>query len=153
MSIKIDDTDRSILQFLVRDSKTTYQEIADALDVSAGTIHFRVNKLKESGIITGSKVILDNEKLGLEVCAFIGINLVSAKSYGTAQKKLNALSEIVELYYTTGSYSLFAKVLLKGTKHLHHFLVEKLQALPEVQSTETLIVLDQPISREGSFPR
>ena len=151
MSAKLDDLDKNILKYLLNDSRRSFQEIANDLDVSGGTIHVRVNKLKEMGIITGSHITVDYEKLGLGVCVFIGINLVNAKSYNSAVQKLSSLREITEVYYTTGNYSMFVKVLLSDTKHLHEFLVSKLQNISEVQSTETLIVLDQPVMREGSW--
>lgn len=151
MTAKLDDLDRNILKYLLNDSRQSFQDIANDLDVSGGTIHVRVNKLKEMGIITGSHISVDYEKLGLGVCVFIGINLSSAKSYNSAVQKLTSLREITEIYYTTGQYSMFVKVLLEDTKHLHTFLIEKLQRIEEVQSTETLIVLDQPVHREGSW--
>lgn len=146
---QLDYIDKEILRRLLEDSRTSYQEIAKDLIVSTGTIHVRLGKLKEAGIIKGSKVVIDYRKLGLEVCAFIGINLVSARDYQTVLTKLNTFPEIVEVYYTTGQYSMFAKVLAKSTKDLHLFLIEKLQDLSQIQSTETFISLDNPIMRDG----
>ncbi|MBK26521.1 MAG: transcriptional regulator AsnC [Halobacteriovorax sp.] len=150
---ELDDVDREILKRLIEDSRTSFQEIARDLIVSGGTIHVRVNKMKEAGIITGSKLKVDFSRLGLEVGAFVGINLRSAGDYKTVLDKLDALPEIVEVHYTTGNYSMFVKVLAKNTKELHLFLIERLQAIPEIQSTETLISLDNPISRDPEIPR
>jgi len=150
---QLDDVDREILKRLIEDSRTSFQEIARDLIVSGGTIHVRVNKMKEAGIITGSKLKVDFSRLGLEVGAFVGINLRSAGDYKTVLDKLDALPEIVEVHYTTGNYSMFVKVLAKNTKELHLFLIERLQAIPEIQSTETLISLDNPISRDPEIPR
>ena len=150
---QLDDVDREILKRLIEDSRTSFQEIARDLIVSGGTIHVRVNKMKEAGIITGSKMKVDFTRLGLEVCAFVGINLRSAGDYKTVLDKLDVLPEIVEVHYTTGNYSMFVKVLAKNTKELHLFLIEKLQAIPEIQSTETLISLDNPIMRDSEIPK
>ena len=150
---QLDDVDREILKRLIEDSRTSFQEIARELIVSGGTIHVRVNKMKEAGIITGSKLKVDFTRLGLEVAAFVGINLRSAGDYKTVLDKLDALPEIVDVHYTTGNYSMFVKVLAKNTKELHLFLIERLQAIPEVQSTETLISLDNPITRDPEIPR
>jgi len=145
---EIDKLDRQLLSELQKDSRKPYQEIARELVVSGGTVHFRINKLKEEGVITGSKIVIDYSKFGYDVCTFIGINLHNARDYKIVIEQLKTMPEIVEAHYTTGSYSLFVKVLAKSTKGLHNFLIDKLQTIQEIQSTETFISLDIPINRE-----
>ncbi|MEC7278406.1 MAG: Lrp/AsnC ligand binding domain-containing protein, partial [Bdellovibrionota bacterium] len=128
---QIDKVDREILSRLLADSRKSYQEIARELIVSGGTIHVRTNKMKEAGVIQGSRLIVDFQKLGLEVTAFVGINLGSAKDYQTVLPKLKKLPEITEVHYTTGGYSLFVKVVTSSTRELHLFLIEKLQVIKE----------------------
>ena len=113
ISFNLDDLDKKILAKLILNSRTSYQEIARDLIVSGGTIHVRINKMKEAGVIKGSKLVLDVAKLGLEFQAFVGINLVNARDYKSVLEKLKCLPEIVEVHYTTGGFSLFAKVLTK----------------------------------------
>lgn len=148
----IDKVDREILSRLLKDSRRSYQDIARELIVSGGTIHVRTNKMKEAGVITGSRITVDFSKLGLEVTAFVGINLGSAKDYQSVLPKLKKIPEVTEVHYTTGQYSLFVKVVTKSTRDLHLFLIEKLQAIKEIQSTETLISLDNPIQRDPALP-
>lgn len=145
---EIDKLDRQILQKLMEDSRKSFQEIARELIVSGGTIHVRINKLKEAGIIKGSKLLVDFSKLGYSVCTFIGVNLVSAKDYPQVFKKLKKFPEVVEVHYTTGNYTLFIKVMAKSTQDLHLFLIEKLQTIEQIQSTETFISLDTPLMRD-----
>jgi len=145
---KIDNLDIKILSILQEDSRKSFQEIARELVVSGGTIHVRMNRLKELGIVNGSRIILDYPKLGFDVTAFIGINLHNAGDSLSVLSQLKKLDEITEIHYTTGSYSLFIKVVLKSTLGLKTFLVEKLQLIEEIQSTETLISLDQPVSKD-----
>ena len=146
--MKLDELDKKILEKLLSDSRTSYQEIARDLIVSGGTIHVRINKMKEAGVIKGSKLVLDVGKLGLEFQAFVGINLVNARDYKTVLEKLKDFPEIVEVHYTTGGFSLFAKTLTKNSKEFHLFLIEKLQSIQEIQSTETIISLDNPVCKE-----
>lgn len=148
----IDKVDREILSRLLQDSRRSYQDIARELIVSGGTIHVRTNKMKEAGVITGSRITVDFRRLGLEVTAFVGINLGSAKDYQTVLPKLRKIPQITEVHYTTGQYSLFVKVVTKSTRDLHLFLIEKLQSIKEIQSTETLISLDNPIDRDPALP-
>lgn len=148
----IDNVDREILKRLLADSRRSYQDIARELIVSGGTIHVRTNKMKEAGVIKGSRLVVDFQKLGLEVTAFVGINLSSAKDYQSVLPKLKKLSEITEVHYTTGGYSLFIKIVTQSTRDLHLFLIEKLQVIKEISSTETLIALDSPVVRDPALP-
>ena len=148
MTYKLDKVDKEILEELLKNSRTPYQEMAKKLIVSNGTIHIRINKMKDAGVITGSKITIDPKKLGLGLCAFIGINLVNAGDYTKVVKKLKTFPEVVDIHFTTGQYSIFIKVLTKDTQDFHEFLLNKLQPIAEVQSTETLISLDNPLNRE-----
>jgi Lrp/AsnC family transcriptional regulator for asnA, asnC and gidA len=145
---EIDELDKKILAALIEDARVPFMELGRKLDVSAGTIHVRVDKLKSLGIITGAHIEINYQKLGLDVCCFIGIILKSAKDQQKVLQHLNQFPEIVEAYFTTGRYNLFIKVITRSNEHLYDFLVKKLQALDEIQSTETLVSFKMPIQRE-----
>ncbi|MCY6484333.1 Lrp/AsnC ligand binding domain-containing protein [Clostridium aestuarii] len=150
MNLKInglDDLDLQILEILIKDSRTPYLEIARKCHVSGGTIHVRMKKMEDLGIIQGTKLILDNSKLGYDVCCFVGIYLNKASSYNKVLEELETIKEIVELHYTTGQYSVFAKVICKSISDLQNLLVNKIQVIPEIQRTDTFISLSQPIDR------
>ncbi|MBL1386124.1 MAG: transcriptional regulator AsnC [Colwellia sp.] len=144
---QIDNLDKQILHALMENARTAYAELAKRFNVSAGTIHVRVEKLKQAGIITGTQLSIDTKRLGYDVCCFIGINLNNARDYPETLIKLEALEEVVEAYYTTGNYSIFIKVMAKSIDHLQDVLINKIQAIEAIQSTETLISLQNPISR------
>lgn len=146
-NFQIDKLDKEILELLQKDGKMPFTEMAQKLMVSHGTIHQRVNKLTESGIIIGTKVIIDYSKIGYDVTTLLGIHLKSAKDQLKVIDKLKTFKEVVEVYYTTGAYALMIKVHNKNIKDFHHFLADKLQSIPEIQSTESFICLDQPIQR------
>ncbi|MGF1686902.1 transcriptional regulator AsnC [Photobacterium japonica] len=145
--IRIDDLDREILNALMNDARTPYAEMAKRFHVSPATVHVRVEKMRAAAIITGTEVIVNHKLLGYDVCCFIGINLNAARDYHSALAKLNALDEVVEAYYTTGAYNIFVKLMCKSIEELQYVLIDKLQAIDEVQSTETLISLQNPINR------
>ncbi|RLR17874.1 AsnC family transcriptional regulator [Sodalis-like symbiont of Bactericera trigonica] len=88
---QLDALDRAILQALMANARTAYAELAKQLNVSPGTVHVRVEKIKQAGIITGARVDVSPKQLGYDVCCFIGIILKSAKDYPSALKKLEAL--------------------------------------------------------------
>lgn len=144
----IDQLDQQILRALIQDAKTPYAEMAKQFGVSAATIHVRVEKMRQAGIIEGTKIRVNERKLGYDVCCFIGIILKSAKDYDKVIAKLNEFDEVVEAYYTTGNYSIFIKVMTHTIEELHSVLAGKIQSIDEIQSTETLISMQNPILRE-----
>ena len=145
---RIDNLDQAILTALMDNARLPYAELAKQLAVSPGTIHVRVEKMKQAGIIEGTRVQVNAKKLGYDVCCFIGINLKSATDYPSALVKLQALDEVVEAYYTTGHYSIFMKVMTRSIDELQTVLIHKIQTIDEIQSTETLISLQNPILRD-----
>jgi len=145
---EIDRLDRQILGLLLEDARMPFLEIARKLIVSGGTIHQRVEKMKEAGIITGSKITVDYEKLGLGVTVLIGIHLRTASAVETILENLKELPEVVEAYYTSGTYALIVKVRTRDIKDFHRFLVEELQHFDQIRYTESFICLDQPLDRD-----
>lgn len=144
----IDETDRAILRILQSDARESFIEIARNLGVSGGTVHARVGRMKELGLIKGSALLVDYARLGYSVEAFIGLKLVRAHDCGTLMAKLETLPEVLEVHYTTGAYSLFIKVMARSMQDLHHILFERLQGFDEIQSTETFVILDTSLSRQ-----
>lgn len=147
----LDELDLQILDTLVKDSRTPYLEIARQCHVSGGTIHVRMKKMEDLGIIKGTKLIIDSSKLGYDVCCFIGIYLDKATSYPSVLNEMHSIKEIVELHYTTGDYSIFAKVICKSITDLQNVLMNKIQIIQGVQRTSTFISLSQPIDRNIQF--
>lgn len=145
---RIDNLDRNIIAALQLDARTPYAELGKRFSVSPATIHVRVEKLRQSGVISGTQAMVSAKQLGFDVCCFIGINLKSARDYGAALRRLEQLPEVVEAYYTTGHYNIFIKVMTRSIDELHSLLTTRIQAIDEIQSTETLLSLHNPISRQ-----
>jgi Lrp/AsnC family transcriptional regulator for asnA, asnC and gidA len=150
-NLEIDNLDIQILSFLLEDATIPYTEIAKRLIVSGGTIHVRMKKMQDMGIIKGSNLVIDVQKIGYDVCAFLGIFLEKGSIYNDAVKKLKHVKEIVELHYCTGTYSMFAKIICRDTNHLREVLNEDIQAIEGIQRTETFISLEESIKRPISL--
>lgn len=148
---QIDDVDKAILTHLLNDARIPYLEIARKLIVSGGTIHQRIDKLKKLGIIEGSKVRINLQKLGYDVTVFLGIHLKSTKDLTSVIEKLQGFPEVVEAYYTTGNYALLIKIHTKSISDFHDFLANKLQSMEAIQATESFISLNQPINKDISL--
>jgi Lrp/AsnC family transcriptional regulator for asnA, asnC and gidA len=147
MSDKIDDLDYKILKILMRDAKIPYTDIAKKLFVSSGTVHVRMRKLESLGIVTGSQIIIDHGKLGYDVVAFLGIYLEKSSLYNQVINELQKIPEIVGAHYTTGVYSIFAKIICQDTNHLREVLSRDIQKIQGIQRTETFISLHESINR------
>lgn len=148
---QIDSTDRQILNFLLADARMPYLEIARKLIVSGGTVHQRIERLKQAGIICGSSINLSYKALGFDVQVFLGVHLTSSKELQNVIEQLRALPEVVEAHYTTGNYALLLKVMTKNISDFHQFLAHKIQSIEAVQATESFISLDQPIQKTVSL--
>lgn len=147
-NLEIDNLDIQILSILMKNATTPYTEIAKELIVSGGTIHVRMKKLEEMGVIKGASLEVDPQKLGYDITAFLGIFLEKGSQYNDAVKQLRTVKEIVELHYTTGSYSIFAKIVCHDTTHLREVLNEQIQSVKGIQRTETFISLEETIRRQ-----
>jgi Lrp/AsnC family transcriptional regulator for asnA, asnC and gidA len=144
---QLDELDYQILDILIKDSRTPYLEVARMCHVSGGTIHVRMKKMEDMGIIKGTKLILDTAKLGYDVCCFVGIYLDKSSSFAYVLEEIKKIKEIVEVHYITGEYSLFIKVICKSITDLQDLLMNKVHVVTGIQRTDTFISLSQPIDR------
>jgi len=146
--MKIDYIDRQILSILMKDANKAYTEIAKEIHVSGGTVHVRMKKLREDlGIVKGAHLEIDYSKLGYDITAFLGIYLNNSSLYDEVSEELKQIPEVVGAHYTTGNYSIFAKIICKDTNHLREVLHDKIQKIEGIQRTETFISLDESINR------
>lgn len=145
---EIDNLDRQILSLLMEDVTIPYTEIAKKLLVSGGTIHVRMKKLKDIGVVKGSQLVVDPAKLHYDITAFIGVYLEKGSLYHDVAEELRKLPEVVELHYTTGAYSMFAKITCKNTLNLREVLNGKIQSIKGIERTETFISLEESIKRQ-----
>jgi len=118
-----------------------YTEIAKKLGISSGTVHLRIHRLEESGILLGTTIRVDSKALGFTVTTLIGLHLRSAHDHTKVIDQMKEWTEIIEVNYTTGTYGLIIKVVNEDIDSFHKFLVKKLQTIKEIQSTESLSAL------------
>ncbi|WP_405384491.1 Lrp/AsnC ligand binding domain-containing protein [Maribacter sp. LLG6340-A2] len=148
---KIDGIDKKILRFLMNDARKPVLEIARSIGISGAAIHQRLRKLEASGLLAGSKFIVNPKSLGYTTMAYIGIYLDKAMSNPMAVKQLEKIPEILECHYTTGNWSILIKVLCRDNEHLMQVLNKEIQQIEGVSRTETFISLAQQIDRQISI--
>lgn len=145
---KIDHLDKKILSILSANARIPFKDVAAQCGVSRAAIHQRVQHLIEDGVITGSGFDINPKSLGYMTCTYVGMNLERGSMYKNVVERLIHIPEIVECHFTTGPYTMLLKLYAKDNEQLMDLLNNKLQAIPGVVSTETLISLEQSIKRE-----
>ena len=143
----LDQLDLQIIQTMMLDGEISYADLGKQLFVSGGTIHVRIKKLEELGVVKGKKLSVDLKELGYDVIAFIGIYLEKSSLYDSVAKELKKVPQIVRLNYTTGNYSMFAEIVCKDIQQLRYVLHDELQKIKGIERTETFISLEESFSR------
>lgn len=147
----LDELDLQILDLLIKDCRTPYLEIARVCHVSGGTIHVRMKKMEDMGIIKGSRIILNLPKLGYDVCCFVGIYVDKTSSFNSVFDQMSTIKEVTELHLTTGNYSMFAKIVCTNILDLQDVLLNKINNIDGISRTDTFVSLSQPIDRNISL--
>ena len=145
---KIDKLDKKILSILSKNARIPFKDVAAECGVSRAAIHQRVQHLIAGGVITGSGFDVNPKSIGYNTCTYVGMNLERGNMYKDVVEKLQDIPEIVECHFTTGPYTMLLKVYARDNEQLMDLLNNKMQMIPGVVSTETLISLDQSVKRE-----
>jgi len=144
---RVDAIDQKILSYLVKNARMPFLEIARECGISGAAIHQRVKKMEDADIIAGSRMIVKPKALGFDVCAFVGVQLVSTNQYVGVIEALKLMPEVVECHFITGEYALLLKIFCRDNEHLMDVLVNTIQNIQGISRTETFISLDQAIER------
>lgn len=143
----LDKLDLQIIQVMMMDAEISYADLGKQFFVSGGTIHVRIKKLEELGIVQGKRLAVDLKVLGYDVIAFIGIYLEKSSLYDSVAEALQKIPQIVRLNYTTGNYSMFAEIVCKDIQQLRFVLHDELQKIKGIERTETFISLEESFAR------
>ena len=145
--LNLDKLDLQIIHEMLHNAEVSYAELGKKLFVSGGTIHVRIKKLEDFGIVKGKKLQVDLKQLGYDITAFVGIFLEKSSLYDTVATDLKKIPEIVRLNYTTGNYSMFIEIVCKDINELRTVLHDDLQNIKGIERTETFISLDEGFNR------
>jgi Lrp/AsnC family transcriptional regulator for asnA, asnC and gidA len=146
--LNIDKLDLQIINAVMTDSELSYAELGKKFFVSAGTIHVRIKKMQETGIIEGTKMKINTRLLGYDCTAFVGVYLEKSSLYDNVARELKKIPEIVRLNYITGNYSMFIEIVCKDIAQLRRVLHDDLQKIKGIERTETFISLEEGFVRE-----
>lgn len=142
MKASLDEIDHQILDILIENTRTPYTDIAKKLLISAGTVHVRVKKMEELGLIKGSSLILDYEKLNYSFVAFVGILLNKTNQIDAVVERLVQMPNVTNVHISTGKFNLFCKLRAKNTSHAKNIIFE-IDDIQGIDRTETMISLEE----------
>ena len=141
---QIDNVDLKILNVLSKNAKMPYTEVAKKVFVSGGTVHVRMRKLEKMGVVRGTKLDIDYDKLGYNISSYMGIYLEKSFLYKETVKSLKKIPEIVEIHAITGQYTIFIKIICKDTSHFRNFL-DTVHKVKGITRTETFMSFEETI--------
>jgi Lrp/AsnC family transcriptional regulator, regulator for asnA, asnC and gidA len=145
---KIDNLDRQILEIITNNARIPFKDVAADCGVSRAAIHQRVQRLIDLGVITGSGYTINPKALGYQTCTYIGVKLEKGSMYKEVIPYLEKIPEIIECLFCTGPYTVLLKLYCRDNEDLMDLLNRKIQEIPGVTATETLISLEQSIKRQ-----
>ena len=143
--LKIDEVDRQILDILIDNTRIPFTDIAKKLLISPGTVHVRVKKMEDAGIIKGSSLNLDYNKLGYSFIAYVGIFLAKTQKTKSVLHQLNSIPNVTVAHITTGKFNIFCKVRARDTSHAKE-IIFSIDDIEGISRTESMISLEESIN-------
>ncbi|WCC45826.1 winged helix-turn-helix transcriptional regulator [Tenacibaculum finnmarkense] len=141
----LDEIDHQILDILIENARTPFTDIAKKLLVSVGTIHVRVKKMEDEGIIQGSTLSLNYDKMGYTFIAHVGVYLEKSSMTQHVLENLRLIPNVTVAYVTAGKYNIFCKVRAKSTNDAKD-IIYRIDDINGVNRTETMISLEESIN-------
>jgi len=148
---RLDQIDLHILNIITKNARIPFKDVAAEVGVSRAAVHQRVNRMIDLQVIVGSGYFVDPKKVNYKTCTYVGIFLEKGSLYVNVVENLKMIPEIVECHYTTGKYAIFIKVYARDNAHLKEILSDKVQKIPGISSTETILSLEETLKRQVSI--
>ena len=145
---KVDKLDRQILDIISKNARIPFKDVAEECGVSRAAIHQRVQRMTDTNVIIGSGYQINPKCLGFNTCTYIGVKLERGSMYKDVVPEFEKIQEVVECHFTTGPYTMLIKLYARDNEHLMELLNSRIQEIPGVTATETLISLRQSVKRE-----
>lgn len=145
--MNLDETDRAILRALQADARTPFSEIARQIDMSSATVHDRVSRMEEAGIIQGYHAKLDPKAIGLGISALVGLRVEQGREQDTL-KRLEDIDGVQEVHLTTGSWDVLMRVYAADAEALRDLMFENIAQMDGFSRSQTMVILGTPYETE-----
>jgi len=144
--VELDAIDRGILEGLQDNCKQSLAVLGEKVGLSAPSIVDRIHKLEEAGVIRAYVALLDGQRLGKDVAAFIGVETERPGEIGEIERSVVAIDDVLECHHVTGAHTLMLKVKTRSTETLEN-LIDRVRQLDGGSRTETMVVLSTHTER------
>lgn len=142
MAPVLDDVDRRIVDLLREDGRLSFRAVAEQAHISRANAYTRIERLKDSGVITGFRAVVDPERYGYTVSAYLAVKL-RQRSWKDFVARLREIPEIEHAVMVSGEYDGLLLVRTTDARSLRDVVLERLQTMPEVLGTQTMFILDE----------
>ncbi len=141
--MKLDETDKKILEIIQSDGRITNTKLASLVGISQPAMLERVRRLESSGVISGYSAILDRDKIGLEIMVFVSVSLAvhQLSSVDKITKKIISFPEVLECYQVSGDDDFILKVVLENINNYMEFVMNKLSKISGIRKVKSSFVL------------
>ncbi|USZ72478.1 Lrp/AsnC family transcriptional regulator [Natronosalvus halobius] len=138
--MNLDDTDRAILRILQENARTPFSEIARQIDMSSATVHDRVNRLEEAGVIEGYHAKVEPKAIGLGISALVGLRVEQGREQDTLER-LTDIEGVQEVHLTTGEWDVMMRVYAADADALRELMFNQIAQMDGFSRSQTMVIL------------
>ncbi|SFR58949.1 Lrp/AsnC family transcriptional regulator [Halogeometricum limi] len=138
--MELDETDRAILRILQDDARTPFSEIARQIEMSSATVHDRVGRMEDAGVIEGYHAKVDPRKVGYGTSALVGLRVEQGREED-ALGRLREIAGVKEVHLTTGEWDVMLRVYAEDTDALRELMFENIAEMEGFSRSQTMVIL------------
>ena len=141
-SAPIDDTDRRIVAALRADGRMSIRALAETLHISRAGAYARVERLQRDGVITGFTAVVDPERYGFDISAYVYLK-IRQHSWKQVRRRIGEIPEVWHGALVSGENDLVLLVRTHDAASLRDLVLNRFQTMPDVIATQTVFILDE----------
>jgi DNA-binding Lrp family transcriptional regulator len=145
--VPLDDLDRQIVAALRADGRLSMRALASELHISRANAYARVDRLERSGVITGYSAIINPEKYGYVLSAYVFIK-ITQQSWKKVRNQVLSIPEVDHAALVSGEHDIMLLVRTRDAASLRDLVLTRLQGMPEVAGTQTVLIFDELSPRD-----
>ncbi len=138
--MELDETDREILRILMSDARTPFSEVARRIDMSSATVHDRVNRMEEAGVIEGYHASVNPKGVGLGTSALVGLRVEQGRERETLDR-LADVEGVQEVHLTTGQWDVMVRIYAEDTDRLRELMFDTVAQMEGFARSQTMVIL------------
>lgn len=141
-AVPLDEVDRTLLRLLRADGRASIREVAERAHISRANAYARLDRLRDTGVITGFTAVVDPAAAGSGLSAYVTVK-IRQRSWKAFRERLAEFAEVEHAALVSGDFDMLLLVRTTDAHALRDLVLERLHSLPEVVTTQTLFILDE----------